>query len=63
VLHRLFVSGSDRSCEKWMADYRTAGIGELQLHHLYRVMAWLGEEIAPAAAGSLAPRCIAASRT
>jgi len=26
VLHRLFVSGSDRSCEKWMADYRIAGI-------------------------------------
>jgi len=58
VLHRLFVSGSDRSCEKWMADYRIAGIDELQLHHLYRAMAWLGEEIAPASAGSLAPRCI-----
>jgi hypothetical protein len=28
--HRLFVSGSDRSCEKWMADYRIAGIEELQ---------------------------------
>jgi len=36
VLHRLFVSGSDRSCEKWMADYRIAGIDELQLHHFYR---------------------------
>ena len=58
VLHRLFVSGSDRSCEKWMADYRIAGIDELQLHHLYRAMAWLGEEIAPGSAGSLAPRCI-----
>jgi hypothetical protein len=42
VLHRLFVSGSDRSCEKWMADYRIAGIAELQLHHFYRAMAWLG---------------------
>src|SRR5215469_6087914 len=31
VLHRLFVSGSDRSCEKWMADYRIAGIDGLQL--------------------------------
>ena len=58
VLHRLFVSGSDRSCEKWMTDYRIAGIDGLQLHHLYRAMAWLGEEIAPAAAGALAPRCI-----
>jgi Transposase DDE domain len=58
VLHRLFVSGSDRSCEKWMADYRIAGIEELQLHHFYRAMAWLGEEIAPAGAEALAPRCI-----
>src|SRR6516225_4249523 len=58
VLHRLFVSGSDRSCEKWMADYRIAGIEELQLHHFYRAMAWLGGEIAPAGADALAPRCI-----
>jgi Transposase DDE domain len=58
VLHRLFVSGSDRSCEKWMADYRIAGIEELQLHHFYRAMAWLGEEIAPVEAHALAPRCI-----
>ena len=58
VLHRLFVSGSDRSCEKWLADYAIAGIDELQLHHLYRAMAWLGEEIEPAGAGDLAPRCI-----
>ena len=34
------------------------GIEGLQLHHLYRAMAWLGEEIAPAAAGALAPRCV-----
>ncbi len=58
VLHRLFVSGSDRSCDKWMVDYRIAGVDGLQLHHLYRAMAWLGEEIAPAAAGALAPRCV-----
>jgi len=58
ILHRLFVSGSDRSCEKWVADYRIAGIEELQLHHFYRAMAWLGEEIAPAGADALAPRCI-----
>jgi hypothetical protein len=44
ALHRLFVSGSDRSCEKWMADYQIAGIDGLQLHHFYRAMAWLGEE-------------------
>ena len=58
VLHRLFVSGSDRACEKWMADYRITGIEDLQLHHLYRAMAWLGEESAPAGAGELAPRTI-----
>ena len=58
VLHRLFVSGSDRSCEKWLTDYQIAGIDGLQLHHLYRAMAWLGEEIAPTATGSLAPRCV-----
>lgn len=58
MLHRLFVSGSDRSCDKWMADYRIEGINGLELHHLYRAMAWLGEEIAPAEPGALAPRCV-----
>ena len=58
VLHRLFVSGSDRACEKWMADYAIPGTGDLCLHHLYRAMAWLGEEIEPAAEGDLAPVCV-----
>jgi hypothetical protein len=58
VLHRLFVSGSDRDCEKWMADYAIKGADGLQLHHFYRAMAWLGEELAPAGEGELAPRCI-----
>ena len=58
VLHRLFVSGSDRSCEKWMADHAIEGVEGLRLHHLYRAMAWLGEEIEPAAEGGLAPRCV-----
>jgi hypothetical protein len=58
VLHRLFVSGSDRSCETWMADYAIPGIENLQLHHFYRAMAWLGEETGPIADGALAPRCI-----
>ena len=39
-----------------MTDYRIEEIDGLQLHHLYR--AWLGEEIAPTAAGALAPRCV-----
>src|SRR5271155_2881464 len=49
VLHRLMVSGSDRACEHWRDDYRIDGAGDLQLHHLYRAMAWLGEQL-PAAA-------------
>ena len=58
VLHRLFVSGSDRSCEKWMDDYAIDGIEGLRLHHLYRAMAWLGEELEPTGEGGLAPRCV-----
>src|SRR6201987_4528771 len=45
VLHRLFVSGSDRGPEKWRTDYRIDGTEGLQLHHLYRIMAWLGEPL------------------
>jgi transposase len=44
VLHRLFVPGSDRSCDKWRRDQRIDGIESLSLHHLYRAMAFLGEE-------------------
>jgi DDE family transposase len=58
VLHRLFVSGSDRAAEKWRADYRIDGTEGLQLHHLYRAMAWLGEPLTDqAGASELAPRC------
>jgi hypothetical protein len=60
VLHRLFVSGSDRAAEKWRADYRIEGSAELRLHHLYRAMAWLGEPLGetPVRADALAPRCV-----
>jgi transposase len=46
VLHRLFVSGSDRSCDRWHRDYVIDGVKALSLHHLYRAMAFLGEELA-----------------
>ena len=46
VLHRLFAPGSDRAAEKWKDDYAIEGVGDLDLHHLYRAMAWLGEELA-----------------
>src|SRR6478752_580399 len=45
VLHRLVVSGSDRACDKWLDAYQIDGAGRLELHQLYRAMAWLGEEL------------------
>jgi len=57
-LHRLFVSGSDRGCIDWMKSYAIEGAGDLDLHHFYRAMAWLGEEIEEKAEGALAPRCV-----
>ena len=60
VLNRLFAPGSDRFCSKWVQDYGIAEADELDLHHLYRAMAWLGEELPDAqqAGRTLAPRCI-----
>src|ERR671929_1613737 len=55
VLHRIMVSGSDRACEKWMADYDIPGVGGLELHHLYRAMAWLGEELSAHEQGGATP--------
>jgi len=43
VLHRLLAPGSDRAAEKWKDDYAIEGVADLDLHHLYRAMAWLGE--------------------
>ncbi len=43
VLHRLFTSGSDRAAERWRRDVVIPGAQDLQLHHLYRAMRWLGE--------------------
>ncbi|MCP3955952.1 MAG: IS1634 family transposase, partial [Desulfobacterales bacterium] len=58
VLHRLMVSGSDRFCEKWRQDYRIEGTENLDLHHLYRAMAFLGEELTDQkGATPFCPRC------
>jgi Transposase DDE domain len=60
VLHRLFDPGSDRAAEKWRADYEVEGCDGLRLHHLYRAMAWLGDELPrpeQAAKTPFAPRC------
>src|SRR5215212_11111113 len=45
VLHRIMVSGSDRACERWLPDYDIPDVDGLALHHFYRAMAWLGEEL------------------
>src|SRR5262245_45953089 len=55
VLHRLMVSGSDRACEKWLVDYAIPGVEDLSLHHFYRAMAWLGEELDQAGQANATP--------
>ena len=58
VLHRLFVSGSDRSCDRWHRDYIIKGIENVSLHHLCRAMAFLGEAVADQREKPpFAPRC------
>ena len=58
VLHRILRSGSDRSCDKWQKDYVIKGIEDLSLHHLYRAMAFIGEEISDQKeATQYSPRC------
>jgi hypothetical protein len=63
VLHRLMVSGSDRAADAWREDYRIEATDELALHHLYRTMGWLGEELPgsgseQAGRTPFAPRCV-----
>ena len=60
VLHRLFDPGSDRAADKWKTDYEIEECEDLQLHHLYRAMGWLGDELArkeQADKTPFAPRC------
>jgi len=58
VLHRLLVSGSDRSCNKWHRDYNIEGVEALSLHHLYRAMTFLGEQtVDQTDATPFSPRC------
>ena len=64
VLHRLMAAAggrSDRAAEKWREDYRLDGVDQLDLQHLYRTMAWLGEELPvgqQADATPFSPRCV-----
>jgi transposase len=57
VLHRLFASGSDRAAERWREDYLIPGTEDLELHHLYRAMAFLGEAIEELEKPTKAVRC------
>jgi Transposase DDE domain len=60
VLHRLMGGGSDLAADRWREDYRIAGVEALELHHLYRAMAWLGEALPEPeqdARTPFAPRC------
>ena len=60
VLHRIMVSGSDRAARAWMRDQVIGGTAELELQHLYRAMAWLGEALPEADQhhATHAPRCV-----
>jgi transposase len=60
VVHRLMDPGSDRQADRWREEYRIEGVSGLQLHHLYRAMAWLGEELPMAQQWEMtrfSPRC------
>ena len=57
----IFVSGSDRAADRWREDYAISGVDGLDLHHLYRAMAWLGEELPQKEQDGrtpFAPRCL-----
>jgi hypothetical protein len=56
VLHRIMDPGSDRAAEKWRSAYSIGGMDAIDLHHLYRAMAWLGEELADQQGSGLVPR-------
>ncbi|MEJ2068360.1 MAG: IS1634 family transposase, partial [Deltaproteobacteria bacterium] len=58
VLSRLFHPGSDRQWERWQEEYRIEGSDGIMLHHYYRAMGWLGEELSEQTdALPFAPRC------
>ena len=56
VLHRIMDPGSDRAAEKWRSAYSISGMDAIDLHHLCRAMAWLGEELADQQGSGLVPR-------
>jgi transposase len=60
VLHRLCASGSDRAAQRWKEDYLIDRADAIELHQLYRAMAWLGEQLPDnqqQGSTKLVPRC------
>ena len=51
-----FDPGSDRAADKWRHGLVINGVGDLELHQLYRAMGWLGDELADQSGRGLAPR-------
>ncbi len=45
MLHRLLDPGSDRAADRWKEDFQIKGTEGIELHHLYRAMGWLGEQL------------------
>lgn len=41
---RLFFPGSDRRARRMTRDYRVTGAEDIELHHLYRAMVWIGDQ-------------------
>lgn len=62
VLHRLLESGSDRSALRtWSSSQAIVDAEELDLQHLYRAMAFLGDELGEdeqEGATPFSPRCV-----
>jgi hypothetical protein len=64
TVHRLMCSSadvSDRKAEEWRKGYVIEGMEGLDLHHLYRAMAWLGEPLCEEGqvnATPFSPRCV-----
>jgi hypothetical protein len=60
VLHRLCATGSDRAGQRWKEDYLLDAKDDLELHHMYRAMAWLGDQLPSdqqQGFSKLVPRC------
>jgi transposase len=60
VLHQLISPGSDRHTDQWMRQYNIRGNDTISLHHFYRAMRWLGEELGlsqQSYATPFSPRC------